>query len=161
MPFAAITRAPAAAVRFGPISAIVPLRMRKSPSVRPTAVTISPLRMISSAGSCALASATSANSTARKIDSPRPLGPRVILVGSGEQCFRDGEAERFGGFEVEHRHILGRHLHREVGGLLSLKDTIDVAGGTPVLVDRIRPVGDQAAAGNEKAERIDCGQAVP
>jgi hypothetical protein len=27
-------------------------------------------------------------------------------------------------------------LHREVGGLLSLKDAIDVAGGTPVLVDR-------------------------
>ena len=45
--------------------------------------------------------------------------------------------------------VLGRRLHRQVGRLLALEDAVDVAGRAPVLVDRIRPVGDQAAAGDE------------
>jgi hypothetical protein len=31
------------------------------------------------------------------------------------------EAERFGGFEVDHKFILGRVLHRQVGWLLALE----------------------------------------
>ena len=49
--------------------------------------------------------------------------------------------------------VLGRRLHRQVGGLLALEDAVDVAGRAPVLVDPIRPVGDQAAAGDEEAVR--------
>ena len=46
-------------------------------------------------------------------------------------------------------------------GLLALEDAIDVAGRAPVLVDEIRPIGDQAAAGDEEAVEVDRGQFVP
>ena len=49
------------------------------------------------------------------------------------------------------RLVLGRRLHRQVGRLLALEDAIDVAGRAPVLVDQIRPIGDQAAGGDEEA----------
>jgi hypothetical protein len=48
-------------------------------------------------------------------------------------------------------------LHRQVGGLLALEDAVDVAGRAPVLVDVIRPVGDQAAGGDEGAFVVDRG----
>ena len=60
------------------------------------------------------------------------------------------EAERLGGLEVDHQLVLGRRLHRQVGRLLALEDAVDVAGRAPVLVDLIRPIGDQAAAGDEE-----------
>ena len=34
------------------------------------------------------------------------------FVGGGQQHFRDGEAEGFGGFEVDHKLEFGRLLHR-------------------------------------------------
>jgi hypothetical protein len=49
---------------------------------------------------------------------------------------------------------------RQVGGLLAFEDAIDIAGGAAVLVDEIRPVGDQAAGGDVAAAGIDCGQPV-
>ena len=82
------------------------------------------------------------------------------LVSGGEQRFGDVEAQRLGGFEVDHRFVLSRRLHRQVGWLFAFKDAVDVAGCEPILVDHIGPIGDQAAAGNEKAVRIDRGQAV-
>ena len=57
-----------------------------------------------------------------------------------------------------HQLVLGRRLHRKVGRLLALEDAIDVAGRAPVLVDDIRPVGDQAAVGDEIAGVVDRGQ---
>ncbi len=57
--------------------------------------------------------------------------------------------------------VLGRRLHRQVGRLLALEDAVDVAGRAPVLVDVIRPIGDQAAGGDEGAFEVDRGQLVP
>ena len=74
---------------------------------------------------------------------------------------RHVEAERLGGLEVDHQLVLGRRLHRQVGGLLALEDAIDVAGRAPVLVDQVRPIGDQAAGGDKVAVRVDRGQLVP
>src|ERR1700751_4027296 len=50
------------------------------------------------------------------------------LVGAGEQVVRHGQAQRLAGFEVEHKIVFGRRLHRQVGRLLTLEDAIDVAG---------------------------------
>src|SRR5215831_8212790 len=50
------------------------------------------------------------------------------LVGAGEHGWRNVEAERPGGLEVDHKLVLGGRLNRQVGGLLALEDAIDVAG---------------------------------
>src|SRR5262249_41149737 len=57
--------------------------------------------------------------------------------------------------------LLRRCLYRKVGRLFALEDAIDVAGGAPILVDKVGPVGNQAAAGDEVAEGVDRGQKVP
>src|SRR5262245_65936011 len=71
------------------------------------------------------------------------------LVGAGEQR-RRVKPKRLGGLEVDRQFELGRLLHRKVGRLLAFKDAIDVASSAPELVDEIRPVGHQAAAGCEE-----------
>ena len=45
------------------------------------------------------------------------------------------EAERLGGLEVDSEFVLGRRLHRKIGGFLALEDAIDVAGRAPILLD--------------------------
>lgn len=45
--------------------------------------------------------------------------------------------------------------------LLTFKDAIDIAGRSPVLVDKIRPIRDQPARGSVEAGGVDCGQFVP
>src|SRR4029453_140879 len=66
------------------------------------------------------------------------------LVGRGKQRLRNGQAERLCGLEIDNQLILGRRLHRQVGWLLPLEDAVDVAGGTPDRIVRIRPVRNQA-----------------
>jgi hypothetical protein len=68
------------------------------------------------------------------------------------------DAERRRGLEIDHQLVLRRRLHRQVGRLLALENAIDVAGRPPVWIDRIRPVGDQAASHGVKAQRVDRGQ---
>ena len=72
------------------------------------------------------------------------------LVGAGEQRWRHFEAERLRGLEIDHQLVLGRRLHRQIGRLLALEDAVDIAGGAAVLVDEIRPIGDQAASDDEE-----------
>ena len=57
--------------------------------------------------------------------------------------------------------VLGRRLHRQIGRLLALEDAIDVAGRASVLVDKIRAIGDQAAADDKEAFGVDRRQFVP
>jgi hypothetical protein len=53
------------------------------------------------------------------------------LVGAGEQRGRDFEAESLRRLEIDHRFILRRSLHWQVGRLLALEDAIDVSGRGP------------------------------
>src|SRR5215472_8788034 len=82
------------------------------------------------------------------------------LVCAGEHRCRHFEAERPGGLEIEHSFVLGRRLNRQVGRLLALEDTIDVACRAAELVDEIRPVRNQAALGGEVPGIVDPRQSV-
>src|SRR5215813_13179850 len=77
------------------------------------------------------------------------------LVGASEHRVWHDETERSGGLEIDHQIVLGWRLHRQVGGLLALENTIDVISRVPELVDRIGPIRDQTAATNEVAKGVD------
>src|SRR5262245_4969468 len=83
------------------------------------------------------------------------------LVGAGEQAIRHGEAENFGGLEVDHQLVFGRRLYREVSRLLALEDAIDVAGGAPMQVDSVGPVGDETSVCDKTALEVDRRQLMP
>ena len=60
------------------------------------------------------------------------------LVGaSASTLSRDTDAERLSGLEIEHGFELGRLHHRQVEGFSPLRMLIDIAGGAPVLLDKI------------------------
>src|SRR5215471_11618156 len=69
-------------------------------------------------------------------------------IGLRQQCRWHDEAEGLCGLEIYHQFVLGRRLHRQVGGLLTFEDAIDVAGRASVRLDRVRSVGNQATAGD-------------
>ena len=59
------------------------------------------------------------------------------LVGACQHRRRHVKTERFGGLEIDHRFVLGRRLHRQVGRLLALEDAIDIVGRAAVLIDQV------------------------
>jgi hypothetical protein len=52
------------------------------------------------------------------------------LVGAGEHRGRQIEAERLGGLEVDHQLVFGWRLYRQVGRLVALENTVDVASAS-------------------------------
>jgi hypothetical protein len=62
------------------------------------------------------------------------------LVGADEEVRRNGKAERLRGLEIDRQLVLNWRLHRQVGGLFSFEDAVDVAGGPTVLIDDFNPV---------------------
>src|SRR5689334_8155149 len=83
------------------------------------------------------------------------------FVSAPQHDARNGKTKDLCGPEVEHHFVPVRGLHRKVARLRSLEDTIDIIGGTAILVEKNGPVGDQATGENVEAEGIDHGQAVP
>ena len=73
---------------------------------------------------------------------------------------RDVQPERFRGLEIDYHLVLVRRLNWHVGWLLTLEDTVDIASGSAVWIDRARPIGKQAAGGNEGPIVVDRGQLV-
>jgi hypothetical protein len=59
------------------------------------------------------------------------------LVGAGEQSRRHGEAKRLRSLEINDQLKLGWRLHRQVGWLLALENTVGVARCAAVIVDQI------------------------
>src|SRR5262245_1337202 len=88
---------------------------------------------------------------------PTPFTSFDYLVGTGEQRGRHFNAECLGCLEIDRQLVLRRRLHREVGGLGTLQDAIDVAGRSPVVVDRAGAVRYQPAGFDEGAIEITAG----
>src|SRR5262245_27896699 len=75
-------------------------------------------------------------------------GRAAMLVPPAQEPLRSSDDDQL---------VLGRRLHGKVGRLFAPKDAIDIASWAPVWVDRIGPIGDEAATAGEKTIRIDTG----
>src|SRR5262249_42697878 len=76
------------------------------------------------------------------------------LVGAHKQRWRHIESERFCGLEVEDRLVLGRCLHRKVGGLGATQNTVDIGRRLPKLVDNVSAVRHQTELGHMPTDCI-------
>jgi len=70
------------------------------------------------------------------------------------------QSERLGCLEINHEFELGRRLYRHVPGFFALKDAIDIACGSAVWVDCVRPIAEQTTFGDEETEGVGCRQSV-
>jgi hypothetical protein len=69
---------------------------------------------------------------ARRHDGRWPADDRHQgAAGLAADLDRDGQAESFRSLEVDHQFKFGGLFDREVGGLRTLEDLVDVSGGTP------------------------------
>jgi hypothetical protein len=68
------------------------------------------------------------------------------LICQEEQGWGYRHPERLSGLEVDDQQEFGRRLHRQVRGLRTPQDAIDIRRGPPKLVGEIYAVREQAAA---------------
>ena len=80
------------------------------------------------------------------------------LAGLRKQHRRHGEAERFGGLQIDYDLVLCHRLNGKIGWLLAFENAIGVIGRSSGLLDRINSMAHQTAFDDHIGERIDRGQ---
>src|SRR5262245_66684602 len=82
------------------------------------------------------------------------------LVGTDEQCGREGDAQRPGGLEVEDEIELRRLLYRKLARLRALQDLVHIVRRALKQVVIIRRIGNQSARLGVLAIGISRGEPV-
>src|SRR5215475_3458044 len=82
------------------------------------------------------------------------VGSLDDLIGAQQQRWRDGEAERLGGLEIDHQLEFRRLLDGQIAGNHTLENSIYVVSGTAKQVSNIQSVGHQATRINIRPERV-------
>src|SRR6516162_1043714 len=80
------------------------------------------------------------------------------LVGTGEQRRWYDDAERLGGWKIDHELEFGRKLYWQIAGLGAFQDLDHVVGCTAEVLQYVDPVADQAAVIDGIARCVDRGQ---
>src|SRR6516162_4510456 len=80
------------------------------------------------------------------------------LVGAGEKRRRYDDAERLGGWKIDHELEFGRKLYWQIAGLGAFQDLDHVVGCTAKVLQYIDSVADQAAVIDGFAPCVDRGQ---
>src|SRR5262249_18540777 len=68
------------------------------------------------------------------------------LVGDQQQVTRNFEIERFGGFEIDDKFVLGRLLDRKIGGFRALQNLADIDRRAPERIGADRTIRHKAAS---------------
>jgi hypothetical protein len=68
------------------------------------------------------------------------------LVSRHKEGLGYGQPEYLGGLEIDDHLVLERRLDGKLAWLIALENAIGIGGSAPMLIDKIRSVGDQAAA---------------
>src|SRR5215467_1991114 len=82
------------------------------------------------------------------------------LVSAGEKRFRNGQSERLGSLEIYDQLEFGRQLNRQVRGIRTLKNEIDIRCCAPEQIRRVVAERYQASALREVAIAVNRGEAV-
>src|SRR5262245_25412124 len=77
------------------------------------------------------------------------------FIGALLELKRNVEPERLGGLEVNHQFELDRGLDGKLARLFALEDAIDIGCRSPIRIDLVNSVGQQAAEFSEGSARID------
>src|SRR6267142_1754837 len=80
------------------------------------------------------------------------------LVGAGEDRWRDREAERLGGVEIDDQLEPRWLLYRQIGGHGALEDLSGVGAEQAIHAREARPVADQAAGHDALAPLVHGGK---
>ena len=82
----------------------------------------------------------------------------LVLAFRGQQRFRDGEAERLGGFEVDHHLDFCSLLNRQIGWFLALENAPGIEANLVVRIVEVAAIAHQAPGLGEFTVREQCGQ---
>ena len=85
----------------------------------------------------------------------RWLVTAVLIVGAGEDRWRDGEPERLCGVEIDDQLKPRRLLDGQIGGFSAFEDLSDVNASLMIGTGEAGSIADQAASSDEFACKID------